>query len=60
MDNELIDLLARVNSEPEGVDHEDADIRIAVANGLISDKRVTVEALKAAQTITKAQTEKAA
>jgi hypothetical protein len=60
MDEELIDLLALMKSKPEQVDNEDDDIRIAVANGLISDKRVTVEALKAAQTITKAQTEKAA
>lgn len=55
MDKELMDLLDRakgVTLTPEEL--EESHIHMAVANGVISDGRVTTDALKAAQVVKKA------
>ncbi len=49
----LLDKVRGITSTPEEI--EESDIRIAVANGMISDNRVTVDALKAVRTVNDAR-----
>jgi len=55
MDHELEGLLERARSIPQTDQQlEDHRIALAVANGQISDSRITIDAMKAARTIVEA------
>jgi hypothetical protein len=55
MDQELADLLARARSvKLTDAQLEEHRIALAVANGYLSDSRITIDAMKAARTVEEA------